>query len=50
MKLKLIEIKKKGLVTTKVIENAFVVFVINPSKGVENLYTIKIKKVNIFDY
>ncbi|KAG5630833.1 hypothetical protein H5410_002550, partial [Solanum commersonii] len=35
--------KKKLLVSTKVIANTFVDFVIVPSKGVKNLYTIKLK-------
>ncbi|KAG5630835.1 hypothetical protein H5410_002552, partial [Solanum commersonii] len=36
--------KKKRLVTSKVIANTFVDFIIVPSKGVQNLYTIKLKK------
>ncbi|KAG5580180.1 hypothetical protein H5410_050807, partial [Solanum commersonii] len=36
--------RKRSLVTTKAIENNFVGFVIVPSKGAANLYTIKIKK------
>uniref|UniRef100_A0A3Q7ECX5 Uncharacterized protein n=1 Tax=Solanum lycopersicum TaxID=4081 RepID=A0A3Q7ECX5_SOLLC len=39
--------KKKGLVTTNVKENTFVDFVIVPSTGVENLYTIKLIKNNV---
>uniref|UniRef100_K4CYY5 MBD domain-containing protein n=1 Tax=Solanum lycopersicum TaxID=4081 RepID=K4CYY5_SOLLC len=36
--------KKRSLVTTKAIENTLVDFVIVPSEGATNLYTIKLKK------
>ncbi|KAG5580166.1 hypothetical protein H5410_050793, partial [Solanum commersonii] len=36
--------KKRSLITTKATANTFVDFVIVPSKGAANLYTIKLKK------